>query len=239
MQICLNLCPSLIFGILALAPTCAQHALMTELPVTLVCFAVKEEAAPFIRRAGARPGTRVLITGMGERNAVRALREALHEHKPSLVLTCGFAGGLKDQLKTGTVVFDCDTNSALEKSLKLAGAEPARFCLTRQVATTAAQKRALHLDRNADVVDMESGAIRSLCRDASIPCAAVRVVLDEAREDLPLDFNQLMTPDDQLDYKKLAITLLANPGRIVALLRLQRQSKYAAQKLAEVLLKIT
>jgi hypothetical protein len=44
-----------------------------------------------------------------------------------------------------------------------------------------------------------------------------------------------MTPDLKLDGRKLGITLLKAPGKIGALLRLQRQSASAAVRLGEVL----
>jgi hypothetical protein len=63
----------------------------------------------------------------------------------------------------------------------------------------------------------------------------VRVILDGALEDLPLDFNLLMTPDQRLDPVKLTLALIKSPAKLTALLRLQRQSSSAAQKLAQVL----
>jgi hypothetical protein len=47
-----------------------------------------------------------------------------------------------------------------------------------------------------------------------------------------------MTADQQMDYRKLAFSLAKSPSKIAALLRLQKQSKEAASKLASVLLKI-
>jgi hypothetical protein len=61
------------------------------------------------------------------------------------------------------------------------------------------------------------------------------VILDTAGEDLPLDFNRLMTPDLRMSYGRLACALLVSPEKIGALLALQRRSKAAAEALARAL----
>src|SRR5881296_1197804 len=173
----------------------------------LVCFAVKEEARFF------RPREQVetLLTGIGRRNAEKAVRAVLAHQKPRLVLSCGFAGGLRPELASGNVVFSVDTGTGLEAPLVAAGARPARFHCVDRVATTAEEKRALWQATSADAVEMESQIICECCRERTIPSGTVRVILDTAGEDLPLDFNQLMTADQRMDYPKLAVALVKSP----------------------------
>jgi adenosylhomocysteine nucleosidase len=201
----------------------------------LVCFAVKEEAKPFTQRIGSTPNVRILLTGIGPRNADRAIRAALAEQKPQRVLTSGFAGGLRPDLATLTVVFSADKETGWEPALLAAGAQPARFHGVERVATTAEEKRALRQTTGADVVDMESQTICAICREQGIPSAIVRVILDTADTDLPLDFNQFMTADQQLDTAKLARAVLFSPAKVRALLALQSQGKAASEKLGQVL----
>jgi nucleoside phosphorylase len=214
------------------SPDCSGAAL-------LICFAVKEEAASFQRLAGPRPRIKVVLTGMGQRNAEKAIRAALATERPRLVLSSGFAGGLNPRLATGTVVFAADTQPRLASALLAAGAQPARFHSAERVVSTAEQKRALWQATASDAVEMESQVICAVCRQQNIPSAIVRVVLDTADEDLPLDFNQLMTADQRLDKRKLAMALMKSPAKIGALLRLQRRTRAAAARLAEVLDKVT
>ena len=75
---------------------------------TLVCFAVKEEAKFFDPIVRARKDLRLLLTGMGPRNAERAISVALQRERPNLVLSAGFAGGLRPGLPGGAVVFALD-----------------------------------------------------------------------------------------------------------------------------------
>jgi adenosylhomocysteine nucleosidase len=206
--------------------------------VTLVCFAVPEEARPFQDKFQGSAASRILITGMGPANARKALRAALANGKPSRVITCGFAGALNPELTFGTVIFEGPKAAVQEMKLDATGARAGRFHCSTRVATTAAEKQSLRLATKADAVEMESGAIGEICREQGIPCTTVRVILDTAGEDLPLDFNELMTPDQRMNFPRLALELLKSPGKIPALLRLQRQSRMAAEKLAAVLSRV-
>src|SRR5271157_571384 len=147
---------------------------------TLVCFAVPAEARSFARWAASRPHVKILITGIGRRNAERALRAALAREQPQLVLSCGLAGGLNPELPSGAVVFAVDDHPDLASALLAAGARPARFHCAAQVIGTAREKRALWETTGADAVDMESQFICALCREQRLPCATVRAILDPA-----------------------------------------------------------
>ena len=205
----------------------------------LVCFALKEEAAPFHKIAARHPGVVTLLVGIGRQNAERTVRRFLATNSPELVLTCGFAGGLNPNLELGQVVFELATrNDQLSTRLLTAGARSATFFCADRIATTGSEKKYLHYTTHADAVEMESAAIHAVCADKNIPCATVRVISDTAHEDLPLDFNQLAKPDKSLDFGKLFLTLAKSPGKIGALMQLQKKTKFAAEQLAGVLEKI-
>jgi nucleoside phosphorylase len=203
----------------------------------LVCFALKEEAAPFRKIAADRPEISILVTGIGWKNAERVVSEFLASTTPSHILTCGFAGGLDPNLAVGAVLFETD-DAGLRETLTAAGAKPGRFVCATRIATTAKEKQELRCRTAADAVEMESGAIHFICSERSVVCATVRVISDVAADDLPLDFNQLAGADLNLDYGKLALAVAKSPGKVGPLLRLQRQTRYAAEKLAEVLGKV-
>jgi nucleoside phosphorylase len=206
--------------------------------MTLVCFAVKEEARAFREMAGMMAGIEVLVTGMGQKNAESAIQSAVEKNKPTLVLTCGFAGGLRPGLESGAVLFAENIGKDLEAALVEAGARPGKFHCAQKVATTAAEKARLREETGADAVEMESGIICDVCRGLGIPATIVRVILDTAGEDLPLDFNELMNERQEMSYGKLTLELVKSPGKIGALKKLQAQTKKAAEELAKVLVKL-
>ncbi len=221
----------------------------------LVCFALKEEAAPFQKIAAAKPGLAILITGIGRQNAEKSVREFLTHLStaPDIVLTCGFAGGLDPNLKIGEVLFEIGRSRGNEtlnekklatphvvscEQLIAAGAKPAKIFCADRVAITVADKKKLRDETGADAAEMESAAIQAVCAERGIPCATLRVISDTANEDLPLDFNLLAKPDKNPDYGKLLLAVAKSPGKIGALMELQKKTKFAAERLAEVLSKI-
>jgi hypothetical protein len=235
----------------------------------LICFALKEEAAPFRKMAAgsvaAAQAVSILITGIGRVNAEKSAREFLACHSggasvpasrsqdtpasqarlartlapPDYVLTCGFAGGLNPDLKLGDVVFEVQSpESRVQSQLIAAGAKPAKLFCADRIATTVTEKKKLRADTAADAVEMESAAIHAICRERGISCVTVRVISDTANEDLPLDFNQLSKPDKSLDYGKLAWAIARSPGKIGALFKLQKRTRFAAERLAHVLEKL-
>lgn len=199
---------------------------------TFIFFAIQQEAARLQITTG--QNFLVFLTGIGKKNAEEVAGKFLAGGKPRRVLTCGFAGGLNPLFQLSDVVFET-TDKDLRVNLLAAGAKPAKFFCASTIATTTAEKQELRRATGADAVEMESEVIQAVCRERRIPCATVRVISDTASEDLPLDFNKLSKPDLSLDYAKLALAIAKSPGKIPALLRLQRNCRFAAERLAAVL----
>ena len=200
----------------------------------LVTFAVKEEMKFF----PGGPGIRRYITGMGRDNADHAIATAAAQIRPKLVLTCGFAGGLNPVLKSNEIAFSADESTPLYDTLKQAGANPVSFFCARRVAITAEEKQRLWRGMGADAVEMESESIREYCREHDIPAATIRVISDTALEDLPLDFNTLLSPAHKIHYGKLTWALVRAPFKLAELLAFQQKTIDAAKSLAEFLNKV-
>ncbi len=198
----------------------------------LVCFAVKEEAAFAYPLPMVKGGRDMLITGMGRRNTSEQFHQALERLLPERVLTCGFAGALNPALKIGDVLYDQDFDAGFAEKLDVLGARPGTFHCSTRVAVTVAEKAELRRTTGADAVEMESSVIRTLCRERKIPSATIRVISDTANEDLPLDFNLLMTSQQKISLPKLMFALVRSPQKVPRLMHLQSNTRVAARNLA-------
>jgi adenosylhomocysteine nucleosidase len=200
----------------------------------LVCFATEAEAGAFRRVAREISGVTILLTGIGPENAGATVRRALDSNPHELVISSGFAGGLDPKVPHGTLIFASD-DPALQQRLAALGARQVRFHTARRIATTVNEKHALRESTQADAVEMESGAIQTLCTQRQIPFAILRIISDAANEDLPLDFNRLMKPDMSLSYLHLAGQLLCSPGKIGELRVFQKRVAECARLQAGLL----
>jgi len=203
----------------------------------LVCFAMEDEARAFRKLVAGRESISILVTGIGQKNAERVVREFLAGHSPQQVFTCGFAGGLNPGLKTGDLIYATD-DAGLAEKLAHDGARAVKFFCSPRIATTTTEKAELRRTTGADAVEMESEIIQAVCRERGIPCATLRAISDAAGDALPLDFNQLANTDQSLNYGKLAWAIARAPKKIPAFLQLQRHCRVAADNLATVLLKL-
>jgi adenosylhomocysteine nucleosidase len=209
-----------------------------------VCFALAEEAGAFEKVCGDK--VHVFLTGIGRENAGKAARIFLAAHMPSLLITCGFAGGLIPDLKIGDVIFEIPSNdgagtdvyATVRSKLAAAGTRETKIFCADRIATTVADKKKLREETGADAAEMESGAVRVVCGEHGIPCVTVRVISDTAEEDLPLDFNKFLTADKSMDMSKLMMAVAKAPWKMGALMELQKNTKLAAQRLADVLMKV-
>lgn len=200
----------------------------------LVCFAVAREAKPFRQKMRSPGSVRTIVTGIGHRNAERAVAQAFKSARPSHVLTCGFAGALDPSLAIGDVTYQSD-DPVMAPRLANAGARPIAFCCVDRVAVTAQEKAQLFASTSAAAVEMESGIISEFCASNRVPCSTLRAISDLAGEDLPLDFNKLAGPTNNLSPFKLALAILGAPHKIPALMRLGSNSAIAAKNLAHIL----
>lgn len=221
----------------------------------LLFFAVPQEAIPFLKmaRSSGIPVSRrdrscpsiskewsvgphrVVVSGMGQARAIAAARAAFATSSAEWVLSCGFAGALNPSLQLGDLLHDADPWFPLTLPSQSAPSKPAVFHCSTRVIVSRSEKARLHSETGAGVVEMESGVIRELCHAKGLPSATLRVVSDVADEDLPLDFNTLLTASHDLHPGRMAWAIARAPWKIPGLLRFQHRVSHAARCLAEAI----
>jgi adenosylhomocysteine nucleosidase len=205
------------------------------------------QAAGLVFHEGTVGGRRVAwcVGGIGPAAATRAARLLVAGHRPQLLVSAGFAGGLDPAFPRGTVVRPTQAilAGAPATALPLAGplASPAdapviTICTAERIVRTPAEKRDLFTRTGAAVVDMETFAVAAVARDFGLPCAGVRVVSDAADDELPPVVAGLARP--QATLRRLGAALGAvgrRPGTAIDLWRLWEHAVLDGRTLAGAL----
>jgi len=186
----------------------------------------------------------VFLTGMALRGAEPGLSFLLGQ-SPDVCICAGLAGGLRSSLKVGEIIAaqsvlaasgDSPRNCA-EELVQLAARDGAtlvpRLLTSGKVLSTARMKA--EAAPVADAVDMETFPLLAKTGEKRIPTVVVRAVSDTSAQDLPLDFDRVANSQGAVSFAALAGQLLRRPARLPALVRFGRQSKRAAEHLAEFL----
>ncbi|HEY0704677.1 MAG TPA: hypothetical protein VGD60_18025 [Candidatus Acidoferrales bacterium] len=192
-----------------------------------------------------RAGVHVVVTGMGPENATRAVEAALGTSAQYTICICaGFCGGLKAAVAVGNIlaartVRDGRTKAIFESSTSLVaqavagGAKATELISSEDIAATAEAKA--RLAPLADAVDMESFAVLSAAKKHMVQGVAIRVVSDRFDQDMPLDFSTTVDAAGNVRVGGVLKQVALHPIRIPALIRMGRESKTAAQGLANFL----
>jgi adenosylhomocysteine nucleosidase len=190
-------------------PHCAA-GIVFAVPIEADAFAraatdvTETEAAGLTFHEGAVGGVRVAwcVAGVGREAARRAARLMIDGHRPRLLVSAGFAGGLDPGLARGAVVEPARVRgeSAASTSLPLAttGQGTDAIVTVDRIVRTPTEKAALAAATGAAVVDMETLAVAEVAAEAGLPCRALRVVSDAAGDELPPDVTRLVAPQSTL-----------------------------------------
>jgi adenosylhomocysteine nucleosidase len=190
------------------------------------------------------------LTGIGPEAASSKTCDFTWGEVLDLCITTGFVGALRpeyqvaDILAAREIVADEKRAQQLgrkvestQRLLRIAASCGAkvvdRFYSSPSTIRTAQEKASLR--DIADAVEMESFEVLSEALAWMTEGIAVRAVSDVADEDLPLDFDQLVTGEGELSMARLAGQIVRKPSAIPGLIRLGKRSGEAAKKLADFL----
>jgi adenosylhomocysteine nucleosidase len=199
----------------------------------------------------------VVVTGMGMRRSRISSARAL-DSLPGidLVMTCGVAGGLRDDLEVGQVVvgerlLTCREDDFQPEQIVASRPELLGRCIaalkvsrrsfavgpmltSRRAIATSIDKRRAHLESGGAIsVDMESAVIALESERRGLPFVCLRTILDTAAEDVA--GAGLVDNDGRVRPLAAAKALFTNPRTVVGVVRLVRNLRLATQSLGSTL----
>ena len=228
----------------------------------LVTFAVDAEFAPWrklrhfeevrdgdvtLQRAQVgRAQVDFVITGMGVENAMRAVDSVMAMKTPyQFCVSAGFAGGLSDNDSIGDILV-AEGVQQLGKSKTLMcsrnlvyaargdGAKQIKLFLTSDhVVRTVEEKK--QLAPFAGAVEMEGFGIASVAQAHRLPMVAIRVISDTTERDMPIRIDTMVDDKGRVSVGGVVRQVVRHPLQLPALIRLGRESRTAAEALANFL----
>ena len=190
------------------------------------------------------------LTGIGPTAAASRICGFSWCENIDICISSGFAGGLRaghvvgDILAATEILPDEPRAKKLGRRListkrlllaaKECGAKVVdRFYSSPTTIQTAEEKAAFR--DIADAVEMESFEVLSEALAWAPEAIAIRAISDSADEDLPLDFDAVVTGQGRISAVRLAAEIVRKPRAIPGLVRLGRNSGEAANRLADFL----
>lgn len=219
------------------------------MPVEADAFAARGQDASQVQAAGLTfhegtvAGRRVawVVAGAGLERAERACRLLIDGHRPELIVSAGFAGGLVAGIERGRVVSPSRAMRTGHEAVQLShaavsgGAKAGAIVTIDHVACTAHEKQSLAAT-GAEFVDMETWGVARAAREAGLDCVGLRVVSDTASDELPREMAALVKPQSSLRRLGSALRAVSRrPGAAVDMWRLWENAVVDARALADAL----
>jgi len=206
-----------------------------------------------MEHAGKLGGREVVVVdgGVGQKAAARAAAEAIKFYQPKWVISAGFAGGLKEELRRGHIVMSDEVTNLEGQSLTIEmsldrqsltgikGLHVGRLVTVDSILREPEERRRLAEQHQAMACDMESFSVVEECKKRNVTCLVIRIISDAVDDELPPEIEHL------LKQKSLAGKLGAAAGAIMKRLgaakdlwKLREDALKASDRLAKFLVSI-
>ena len=198
----------------------------------------------------------LVVSGVGRERAQRATQQLLSSGSPpSLIISAGFAGGVRSHLRPGELIlcrrlyapvegqgqaseYIDAQDSLIGKAQEALESTGLRYSVGASMAlqrvASSHEKQWLGDNYPVDVVDMESYWVAATAAEQGVPCLALRAVLDPLEESLPaldLDF----TREGGSGWRSALGYVVKRPWKIPSLIRLSGEAGAAQGQLSRAL----
>jgi adenosylhomocysteine nucleosidase len=190
----------------------------------------------------------VVTAGVGQLAAARGTLALIAGHRPTWVISAGFAGGLDPRLKKGDILMaDALVNTdgrRLAIDLKIAPEAVAAnkrlhvgaCAASETIVRRPADKRELGRRTGALAVDMESWAVGEVCRQAKTRFLSIRVISDAVDDELPPDVETLARQKTTASRLGAAAgAIFRRPSSVKDMLQLKEDALVLTDRLARFL----
>jgi adenosylhomocysteine nucleosidase len=188
----------------------------------------------------------VAVAGVGRLAARRATELLVAGHRPSWLISAGFAGALNptfarnDLVLPGEVIDPEGRRFAVGPPESLVAAIPhrqGRLLTVDRIILDAAERRQLHESFQADLVDMESSAVAAVCDEKLVRFLSLRVISDDALSDLPPEVATLLTRSGSYRVGAAIRAIWNRPSSLKDFWTLHERALEAADRLAKFVIR--
>jgi nucleoside phosphorylase len=179
----------------------------------------------------------IFHTGVGGESCKRKIDNFFSAQQPRLLISSGFAGAARDDLRIGDLVLaknfsDRQLLFEAERILKDRNVCVSNLFTSQTIVDSMADRDKIAREHGAAAIDMETASIAEACASREIRMLSLRVISDSPREGLPAPPHVLF--DMQLQRTnptKLLFYLLKHPVVLWRLIRFGSQIRKARAKL--------
>lgn len=184
----------------------------------------------------------IVVTGVGLKKSGSATRLLLRNHDLDLVISAGFAGSLREELKVGDIILGdsvCMLENEFEKKIELLVVESDHrkggIISSRGFINSTYEKADLSSATYADCVDMESWSVVGAAAENGKPVIGIRSISDDLNSELP-DMGKLFNRDTTINIYGAIRYFFKNPRHLYTFFRFMYvDSRKAASSLSEAL----
>jgi len=216
---------------------------------------IRQEHLDFYEGTLAGQPVALLALGVGKECARIAAEMTIKCYRPDLIISTGFGGSLQEHINTGDIVigtevldlYGDDGKNVRWQAIPAHSQHPqlnastgnfrvhfGTILTTADLIVKAARKARIGKATGALTVDMETSAVAAVAAAHDTGFLAVRCITDNARENLPREFNDFFVLG-QLQTSRIVTSIARRPKLVMDLARMGYRAKCAGNNLARFL----